>query len=285
MTQKKTAPVDRAALENTDTGKATAPLRYAAAGWPVVPCHWTTGERCSCGKVDCHSPGKHPLTVNGVKNASTAPGRIRSWWDRWPLANVAIATGAPGPDVLDLDDKHGRAGTQLFNRARGAGALGEPYAFVATPSGGRHAYYLGTTGGGGTVGPHRDLELKATGGYVLAPPSVVFGRSYELLTVNRESAAVVDFTAVRRVLEPPRPVVARQRVATDNFDALVRHVAGMYEGNLNNALHWAACRAAEAGAPEAVFDDLVDAAVSAGHPRPGATRTVRSARRKTGVAR
>lgn len=262
-----------------------AAMRYASAGWPVLPCHWTIGDRCSCGNPECHSPGKHPRTVNGVKNASTAPGRIKAWWDRWPLANVAIATGTPGPDVLDLDDKAGRGGSELFERVRGAGVLGEPLAVVATPSGGKHAYYLGTGHGGGAVGRKRALELKAVGGYVLAPPSVVFGRSYSLITSNRDAGSVVDFDAVRRVLEPPRPAVARQRVANDNFDALVRHVAGMYEGNLNNALHWAACRAVENGAPESVFDELVDAAVSAGHPRPGAVRTVASARRRlTGAA-
>lgn len=262
-----------------------AALRYAAAGWPVVPIHWTVDALCSCGSAECHSPGKHPRTVNGVKNASTAADRIHSWWDRWPLANVAIATGAPGPNVLDCDDKGGRGGSELFNRARAAGVLGAPLAMVATPSGGRHAYYVGDRRPGGTVGTNRALELKSAGGYVLAPPSVVFGRSYSLLTYDSEAAAVVDFNAVRRVLEPPRPMATRPRlIGQSNHDALVRHVAGTPEGNGNNALYWAACRAVENGADESVFVALVDAAVSAGHPRPGAERTVRSARRRLGVS-
>jgi hypothetical protein len=187
---------------------------------------------------------------------------------------------------LDLDDKYGRGGSQLYERARAAGALGEPFAIVATPSGGRHAYYVGTSCGGGAVGANRALELKAVGGYVLAPPSVVFGRAYSLLDTNRDAASVVDFDAVRRVLDPPRPVPSRSRLDPSNHDALIQHVAGMYEGNVNNALYWAACRAVETGAGGPVFDALVDAAVAAGHPRPGAARTVASARRRlTGATR
>lgn len=76
-----------------------AALRYAAAGWPVFPCQ----------------PGaKAPLTPNGFKNATTDPAIIAAWWSRSPRANVAVATGAPGPDVLDVDTKNGLPGMALF---------------------------------------------------------------------------------------------------------------------------------------------------------------------------
>lgn len=264
----------------TVTGLRAAALRYAAGGWPVLPCHWTDGDGCSCGNAECHSPGKHPRTVNGVRNASSDPARIAAWWDRWPLANVAIATGYPGPDVVDVDTKHGRDGDELYNLARVAGALGEPFAIVSTPSGGRHAYHRGTRQGGGAVGASRALELKAVGGYVLAPPSVIFGHAYSLTTTSRDAGTVVDFDAVRRVLTPARPATRLRATAERTHDGLIRHVAGMTEGNVNNALFWAACRAVENGADESVFAALADAAVSAGHPRPGAVRTVASARRR-----
>jgi hypothetical protein len=57
---------------------------------------------------------------------------------------------------------------------------------------------------------------------------------------------------------------------------LAAHVARQLEGNRDNALFWAACRAAEAGTPD--LTPLVDAAVSAGLPEVQARRTVRSAR-------
>src|SRR5579859_4487703 len=66
-------------------------MAYARRGWPVFPCQ----------------PGaKMPATRHGFRDATTDPQQIRWWWDRQPAANVAIATGAPGPDVLDVD-KHG----------------------------------------------------------------------------------------------------------------------------------------------------------------------------------
>ena len=81
-------------------------LAYADTGWPVFPCRPNDpacpgGERCQC---------KAPMTLSGFKDASTGPAVIRAWWARWPSANVAIATGAPGPDVLDVDIKDGGSG-------------------------------------------------------------------------------------------------------------------------------------------------------------------------------
>jgi hypothetical protein len=46
--------------------------------------------------------GKNPLTQHGFKDATTNETAIRRWWSRWPNANVAIATGSPGFDVLDV---------------------------------------------------------------------------------------------------------------------------------------------------------------------------------------
>jgi hypothetical protein len=66
-------------------------LKCAERGWPVFPCRAGT---------------KEPATTHGFDDATTDPDQIRAWWDRWPGANLAIATGAPGPDVLDVD--HGR---------------------------------------------------------------------------------------------------------------------------------------------------------------------------------
>src|SRR5690349_24273155 len=90
-------------------GTAGQALRYAAHGWPVFPCR----------------PGsKEPATRHGFLDASTDPGQIRSWWRRQPSANLAIATGRPGPDVLDVD-QHGPAGSGFaaFRRLRDEGLL------------------------------------------------------------------------------------------------------------------------------------------------------------------
>ncbi|MBI4496340.1 MAG: bifunctional DNA primase/polymerase [Chloroflexi bacterium] len=86
----------------------TAALAYARRGWAVLPIHSPRAGRCSCGKPDCASAGKHPRTPNGVKDATADEGTIRAWWRQWPDANVAIATGAISAlMVLDVDPAHG----------------------------------------------------------------------------------------------------------------------------------------------------------------------------------
>ena len=63
-------------------------LKCARVGWPVFPCQ----------------PGqKRPATPRGYLDATTDPAQIREWFTRRPGLNLAVATGAPGPDVLDFD--------------------------------------------------------------------------------------------------------------------------------------------------------------------------------------
>src|SRR5436309_3538888 len=86
-----------------------AALGYAALRLPVLPVHAPLrGGNCSCRRVDCSRPAKHPLTKHGVKDATTDPGVIRECWRATPFANVGIATGPrAGLIVLDIDHEHG----------------------------------------------------------------------------------------------------------------------------------------------------------------------------------
>jgi Bifunctional DNA primase/polymerase, N-terminal len=234
-------------------------LAYAAAGWPVFPC-----------KPD----QKAPDTIHGFKDATTDPAVIRAWWPSRSPRNVAIATGEPGPDVLDVDVKPDGSGFAAFNRLKQAGLLTGARALVRTPSGGLHAYYAGTSQPSGRL--VRDfLDFKAAGGYVLAPPSVVGGRPYELLD-KRQASGRIDWQGIRRLLEPLRPVSRPGRGA----GALVAWVAGLAEGNRNAGLYWAACRLVEADSPSGDLEQLVSAAVQAGLPEDEGRRTVASAARK-----
>lgn len=78
--------------------------------WHVIPLHWIENGQCSCkGKTVNCKPGKHPLTKNGVKDATLDPSAIREWWSRWPQANIGIACGEKsGIFVLDVDMKESR---------------------------------------------------------------------------------------------------------------------------------------------------------------------------------
>jgi hypothetical protein len=214
----------------------TAALYYASRGWPVFPC-W---------------PGsKEPATTSGFKDATTEPSLIAWWWDRIPDANVAIATGAPAVDVLDVDVKpdKGVNGYPAFNRLKRAGLLAGGQAIVQTPSGGLHVYFAGTGQRWGSV-PKEGIDFKACGGYVLAPPSTVNGRRYEFVD-RRDSTGTLDWTAVKGFLRPPPPRRTTPRVALADTAQLPR---------------WLVSRLADTNVPDrsAYFHGLVGSCIFAG---------------------
>jgi hypothetical protein len=240
-------------------------LRLAAQGWPVFPC----------------VPGaKRPLTGHGLLDASTDPHRIRAWWRRTPTANLAVPTGTATVDVLDVDVRATGSGFAAFNRLRRAGLLTGSGQVITTPSGGLHLYFTGADQPSSRL-PDHYLDLKANGGYVLVPPSVVDGRGYALIRPSAGPTTRLDWDAVRTLLDPRPPsripVRGTSREAGD-IAALVRWVELLPEGRRNSGTFWAACRAVEQGVPD--LAPLVDAAVRAGLPEREAARTVASAVRR-----
>jgi hypothetical protein len=210
-------------------GLLDAALAYAQRGWPVFPC----------------KPGqKVPNTEHGFKDATTDRAAISGWWSAHPDDNVAIATGSPGPDVLDVDVKAGVNGYAALNKLRRAGLLTGAALLVRTPSGGLHLYFAGTSQPCGRL-PEHGLDFKALGGYVLAPPSVIGDRRYEL-DDERIVYVTHSWPASCRLLRPaPRPAVMGPR--SDTIEHLAAWVGRLAEGNRNNGLYWAACRAIETG--------------------------------------
>ena len=120
-----------------------AALAYAAIPWRVVPLR-----------------GKTPLTRHGVKDASSDPQEIVRWWERWPDANVGVATGAPGPQVLDVDD------LDALPADLRAKLDGGP---CAASRRGPHFYLAGQRRGTVVLD---DGELRGCGSCVAAPPSL-----------------------------------------------------------------------------------------------------------------
>ncbi len=172
-------------------------LAYAGRGWPVFP---GRPDNPGCTQPRCHEC-KAPLTPHGFEDATADPAAITAWWRRWPRANVLIATGAPGPDVLDVDRKADGDGFAAFNRLKRAGMLTGAAMLVRTRSGGVHLYFTGTVQRKGAL-PRHHLDFQACGGYVVAPPSSVHGRAYEVID-QRDAAATFDWAAAKQLLSPP----------------------------------------------------------------------------------
>jgi hypothetical protein len=196
-------------------GLLAAALRYTQAGWRVFPCKRAAKIPAIAAvhlpgdpaRLTCH--GECGRDGHGFWDATTDPAVIRAWWARWPQANVAIATGAPGPDVLDVDVKPDGNGFAAFNRLKRAGLLTGASTLVRTRSGGLHVYFTGTAQGCHAL-PRHHLDFKAAGGYVLAPPSYVEADAkgpagaYELLD-QRAGATALNWPKVAATLSPPRP--------------------------------------------------------------------------------
>jgi DNA-binding MarR family transcriptional regulator len=139
-----------------------AALQNAAMGLPVLPLRAGT---------------KIPATNRGVYDATTDPEQIRRWWQRWPNANVGIACG--GILVTDLDTYKANAGSNApalthadLNTVK-----------VKTAHDGTHLWYLmpeGKTYGNATGNLPKWIDIRGAGGYVVAPPSILFEDGAEL---------------------------------------------------------------------------------------------------------
>ena len=128
-------------------------------GWRFLPCH--PRSKAPLGK----------LVPNGVHAATSDREVIAGWVRRYPDANLAVACGAPGPQVLDIDRPE-VVPSSLYRCFRSA-----PRVKTAR---GSHLYFAGTDN------PTVALtfgELRGIGSYVLIPPSVHPGGAvYEWLT-------------------------------------------------------------------------------------------------------
>jgi hypothetical protein len=164
-------------------------LACADRGWPVFP---------------CQSGKKIPATQHGYLDATTDPNQIREWFARHPDWNLAVATGAPGPDVLDIDTRGDRGdGFPALARLASASLLDSATGMVRTPSGGLHVYFSGSGQRSGHL-PACHIDFLSKGGYILAPPSQIGGIPYLYTTGLAGHCTPLDWPAAVRLLEPAR---------------------------------------------------------------------------------
>ncbi len=154
------------------TGTAEFAITYALRGWKVLPIHGISAGRCTCGRADCSSPGKHPAIAHGVKEASSDLDQIAQWFSVSKNLNVAISTGEEsGLIVLDIDPRHGGDESTLALAAK-HGRLPDTLE-VLTGGGGRHLYFKFPAGADirSRAGILPGVDIRANGGYVVCPPS------------------------------------------------------------------------------------------------------------------
>lgn len=214
-------------------------LELVAQGWAVFPCHSIIDGQCTCGKGNCKSQGKHPRTVNGVKDASTDPAVIKQWDKTWPGANWALATGvASGVVVIDIDRKSGgfESAEEMDRNV--------PNAFidtlrVLTGGGGRHLYYSCPPNSDykNKVGWMPGIDVRANGGYVLLPPSNhLSGGTY------RWEASARPISPITVELHDALQAPSSKAEGGMDLSDLATILKGLPEGQRDDTLFKLACR-------------------------------------------
>ena len=156
---------------------------------------------------------KAPPMKGWRKSATTDLDQIARWWSTGALANIGIDCGSSGLVAIDLDVRNGVDGPAAWEKL--CGELGIPpwnTAMVSTPSGGRHLYYRAPNGSNlgnsaGRLGP--GIDVRADGGYVLAPPSVTDEGTYTWL--NGQSLVPLPAEILGKLHTQASPPVSSRR--------------------------------------------------------------------------
>ena len=147
---------------NTHNEILNAAISYVQNGlhiFPLMPCD------------------KRPLTKNGFKDASDNIEDIYKWWGQYPDANIGLPTGELNNlVVVDIDGVYPPEWPPL-----------QPTHVVKTAKG--HHYYYAYPEGfdirSRTKIDGYDIDVRANGGYVVAPPSYhPNGGRYEFIALS-----------------------------------------------------------------------------------------------------
>ncbi len=162
-------------MENA-TGKhemLTEANRLIGLDYRVIILHGAPDGICTCGKSDCKSPGKHPRTSHGLRDATDDIAVVEQWFAKWPDSNLGMATDL----LFVLDEDPGCEGWLPPERA--LDLAGCPKS--RTPRGGYHTFMRAgdRTFRCSTSKIAAHVDVRAAGGYVVVHPSRIGNKTYE----------------------------------------------------------------------------------------------------------
>lgn len=175
-------------------------IEYAQRGWSVFP---------------IKPFAKVPPYVKWGTEATNDVNQIAEWWNNWPTANIGIATGPSRLIVIDVDTGKawGDASKSLRLLTKEMGLPLPPTLSSVTASGGAHYFYrrplrdakwssrAGSLRVNGDLVETPGIDIRADGGMVVAPPSVVVDAAYKWMTSwSQEIAPAPEWLSP----EPPR---------------------------------------------------------------------------------
>jgi hypothetical protein len=207
-------------------------LATAAAGLPLAPAAYPVGYRCSCDRIGCPTPARHPVSFAWQTQCATDPAQIEQWAHSQPQANFITATGMVH-DVLDVPLEAGRA---ALERLLAEGVEVGPVAEAGDALGGGRALFFTATRGTPededewwpceldchpeTMDEHPGLRWHCRGSYVLVPPARLPGDH-----------------AVEWVRGPEHPLPDPLTLLETLTDACARH-AEQYDEQDHHAVAW-----------------------------------------------
>jgi KaiC/GvpD/RAD55 family RecA-like ATPase len=203
-----------------------AALIYIEAGFSIIPLHWIAKNKCSCGRGDCASPAKHPVTQHGLKDASNNPDQVKAWWKQYPKANIGVCTGqaSNGLTVIDFD-------LQKFDLQKGTDSipLGLPVTLEVATGNGFHLWFKSDQeirNSAGKLG--QGIDVRGWGGYVVAPPSI------------HHSGRIYTFANQNSILDFPPEILAKLQPEPEDPDLVLSYSSDMAdfapEGSRNDFL-------------------------------------------------
>lgn len=155
--------------EQQDISIVQFALSYAHIGWPVFPLHNKKPYEFLAPDVQSQ----------GYKDATTDAETIQAMWTYHPGATIGLATGVlSGVIVMDIDPPKGYYNLKELQkkyaplpetRRSSTGNKGLHFFFAYPDDGNTYKNSVGLNGLEG-------VDIRATGGYVVLPPSKLFDR-------------------------------------------------------------------------------------------------------------
>lgn len=184
-------------LNNATLEKAA--LAYASMGWPVLPLN--PREKTPMGR----------LVRNGLKQATTDIGQIRTWWEMYPACNIGLRTG-DAFDVLDLDGREALVGLDAI--ATGYKHFGP----VANTGKGWHMLFA-PTGARNAANKVPKIDFRGQNGYIVAPPSIhPNGHHYQWV---RDGDLPSPPIWLDRLVTPPSDFDQRERLSEYHLEPII----------------------------------------------------------------
>lgn len=238
-------------------------LEYRALGYPIFPvCTPLMGQHKHRNRsgvyVECppDKRGKTPLVPwRDCQEEVPSEEEVRSWWRRFPNANIGMATGRlSGRVVLDCDSGEAR---QL---CLGMGGLDKTQAVWTGTPGGCH-FWLAT--------PEQELrnfvkdipgtDFRGEGGYVLLPPSRHWkGANYRWVENSRhlEPAPVPDWL-MQLFEEKTKGTAGTPGEWSGEALNVEEMLRGFTQGHRDNGIFRLACRFRHDDMPQAMAEALI----------------------------